>query len=46
MAIKWRKARRRISLFNEIQDESDTGDNMDLDQADDKYLLQLQKGIS
>lgn len=41
-AKRW-KARRRISSSNEEEEnyESDTGDEMDPDQTNDKYLLQL-----
>ena len=41
MAAKWRRARGGISLFSEEEDESDTGDDMDPDQADGKYPFQL-----
>ena len=36
MAPKRRKARGRINLSNDKEDESDTGDNTDPNQADDK----------
>ena len=45
MIAKQRKARRGISLSIEEEDENDNGDNTDLDQANDKYPLQLWKGI-
>ena len=46
MAAKRRRARGGISLSSEEEDESDTGDDMDpdqanLDQANDKYLVEL-----
>ena len=41
MAVKQRRARRGISLFNKKKDKSDLGDNKDLDQANNKYSLQL-----
>lgn len=46
-AKRWR-ARRGVSLFNkeERNYESDTRDKTDLDQVNDKYLLQLWDTIS
>ena len=41
MAAKRRRARGEISLSGEKKDESDTRDDTDPDQANDKYLLQL-----
>ena len=46
MAAKRRRARGRISLSSEKKDESDTGDDInpdqaDPDQADDKYPVEL-----
>ena len=41
MVAKWCKARGGISSSSKKEDESDTGDDTDLDQADDKYLMQL-----
>ena len=38
---KRRRARRGISSSSEEEDKSDTGDDTDPDQADDKYPLQL-----
>ena len=45
MAAKWRRARGGISLSSEKEEESDTGDDTDLDQADDKYPQQLWEGM-
>ena len=39
IATKWRRARGGINLSSEEKDESDTEDDTDLDQADDKYPL-------
>ena len=41
MTAKWRRARGGISLSNKEEDKSDTKDNIDLDQSNDKYPLQL-----
>ena len=41
MAAKRRRARGGMSLSSEEEDESDIGDDTDLDQADDEYPLQL-----
>ena len=41
MAAKRRRARGGISSSSEEEDESDTGDDTDPDQANDKYPLQL-----
>ena len=41
MAAKRRRARGGISLSSEKEDESDNVDDTDLDQANDKYPLQL-----
>ena len=41
IAIKRRKARERISLSSEKEDENNTEYNTDLDQANKKYSLQL-----
>ena len=41
MAAKARKARGRMSLSSEKKDESDTRNDTNLDQAKDKYSLQL-----
>ena len=41
MAAKRRRTRRKISSSNKREDESDTGNDTDPDQANDKYLLQL-----
>ena len=46
MAAKQRRARGGISLSNEKEDESDIGDDTNLDQADpdqanNKYLVEL-----
>ena len=41
MAAKWHRARGGISLSSEEEDESDNGNDMDPDQVDDKYPLQL-----
>ena len=41
MATKQCRARGRISLSREKKDESDTRDDTDPDQANDKYPLQL-----
>ena len=46
MVAKWRRARRRISLYNKKEDESDTRDNTDPnqanpDQTNDKYPVEL-----
>ena len=48
IAAKRRRARRGISLSSEKEDKSDTRDNTDpdqanLDQAKDKYLVELWK---
>lgn len=40
--MKRRKTRSEISLFGKKEDKSDTGDDIDLDQADTKYSLLLQ----
>ena len=45
MAAKWRRARGKISLSSEEEDKSDTGNDMNPDQANDKYPLQLWEGI-
>lgn len=42
MVAKQYRARGEINQSSEEEDESNTRDNMDLDQADDKYLLPLQ----
>ena len=41
IAVKQRRAVGEISLFGKKEDESDTGDDMNPDQANDKYSLQL-----
>ena len=46
IAAKWHRARGKISLSSEKEDESDTRDDIDpnqadLDQANDKYLVEL-----
>lgn len=41
LGAKWRKARKRISFSNEKENESDIKDNIDLNQANNKYQLQL-----
>ena len=41
MAAKQRRARTEISLSSKEEDESDTRDNTDLDQANNKYPMQL-----
>ena len=40
MAAKQRRVRGEMSLSSEKEDKSDTGDNTDPDQADNKYPLQ------
>lgn len=40
MAAKQHKAKGRISYSSEEEDDSDTRDNTDLDQVNDKYQLQ------
>lgn len=42
LAAKRYKAKGKISLSVEEEDENNTKDDMDLDQADDKYPLSLQ----
>ena len=39
MAIKRRRAREEISLSSKKEDESDIKDDMDPDQANNKYLM-------
>ena len=41
IVAKWRRAGGRIGLSNEEEDQSDTKDDMDPDQANDKYPVQL-----
>ena len=41
IAAKQRRARGGMSLSNEEEDESDTGDDTNPDQTDNKYPLQL-----
>lgn len=41
MVTKWHRAKGRNSLSKKEEDESDTRDNIDPYQANDKYLLQL-----
>ena len=41
IAAERRRARGRMSLSGEEKDESNTGNNTDLDQAEDEYPLQL-----
>ena len=41
MAAKLHKAREGISLSSKKEDENDIGDDTDLDQANNKYPLQL-----
>lgn len=41
IAIKWCRARRGISLSIEKEDDNDTGDNIDLNQANNKYIMSL-----
>lgn len=45
MATKWHNVRGEISLSNKKEDESDIGDDMDSDQANDKYPLQFWEGM-
>ena len=45
MAVKWHKAKEGISSSSEEEDESDIGDNTDLDQDEDKYSVQLWEGM-
>lgn len=42
MTANQHRTKGEISLSSKKEDESDTGDNMDPDQANDKYLLLLQ----
>lgn len=39
MIAKWRRARRKISLFSKKEEESNNGNKKDLDQIKHKYLL-------
>lgn len=41
MIVKQHRARGEIYLYSEKKDKSDIGDDMDLDKANDKFLLQL-----
>ena len=45
ISTKWNRAIGEISLSSEKEDESDTKDNIDPDQANDKYLVKLWEGI-
>ena len=45
MAAKQRRARKQISFSSKEEDKSDTGDDTDLDQVNDEYLLQLWEGM-
>lgn len=41
MTTKWYRARGGIGLSNKKKDKSNTGDDIDLDEADNKYSLLL-----
>lgn len=43
MAAKQCKAKRRMSLSSEKKNKSDIGDDIDPDQVNNKYSLQLQE---
>ena len=45
MAAKRHKATGDISLSSEKEDENDTGNDIDLDQANNKYLKLVQDKI-
>lgn len=41
IAVKWRKTKGRISLYSSKEDKSDIEDDINPDQANNKYLLQI-----
>lgn len=41
MIAQQHKARRRISLSSKVQDNSDSKNNIDSDQANNKYTMEL-----
>lgn len=41
IAVKWRKTKGRISLFSSKEDKSDIEDDINPDQANNTYLIQI-----
>lgn len=45
MIAKQHKTREEISLFSKTENESDSKNDLNLDQAKNKYIIKLQKKI-